>query len=88
MLKLDSSVIEKYIQDKSHTNLDKNLEYLAKISKYNIKYDLIKPAIESRKRASDDAQFNQQDEVNKLNSQTHTFTDKDFEDFEKSYFNR
>jgi hypothetical protein len=80
-----SSLIEKYIKKKNQTNLEKNLSYLNKISKRSVKYDLIKPALDKSARgAHSSAELMEDSEVNNQS----VFTEEDFTNFEKFYFNK
>ena len=74
------TLIEKYRQDSKKNNLDANLDYLSRISRPVIKYNLIESAI-SKQRKTVDKKQKKQDEPT-------VFTEEDFKSFEKSYFNR
>ena len=75
------NLIEKYCQLNNKSNLDSNLIYLKKISKPVVNYDLIKLAL------GDTAKTKNKIEAPKKNEES-VFTEKDFKEFEKSYFRK
>lgn len=79
--KNQKSLIEKYYQKINKSNLDENLLYLKKISKPVAKYDLIRPALEKKLKTKTSKEETEKDEPT-------AFTDEDFKNFAKSYFNR
>ncbi|CAF0909668.1 unnamed protein product [Brachionus calyciflorus] len=76
--KVSKSLVEKYSDKKikKANLLEKNLAYLKKISKPVVKYDLIEPALNSKRK--------QKKEIRK--EEESVFTEEDFKNFEKSYF--
>lgn len=76
------SLIEKYRQESKKNNLEANLKFLNRISKPIIKYDLIESAIANKSVNKKDNK-----DKKKLEEQS-VFTEEDFKNFEKAYFNR
>ncbi len=74
------TLIERYRHDMQQSNLEANLLYLKKISKPVASFDLIRSAMEKRGPTKTKAQV-KEDEPS-------VFTDDDFKNFAKSYFNR
>ena len=79
--KNQKSLIEKYYQKINKSNLDDNLLYLKKISKPVANYDLISSALEKKPKSKSNTEDIEKDEPT-------AFTDEDFKNFAKSYFNR
>jgi hypothetical protein len=78
------TLIEKYRQECKKNNLETNLKFLNKISKPIIKYDLIESAISKKSiNKKDNKDKNKQESEEKS-----VFTEEDFRNFEKAYFNR
>jgi hypothetical protein len=77
--KRPKSLIEQYCQQINHSNLESNLAFLKKIAKPVGKFDLIRGAVE--KTSSRPIAKKQEEEES-------VFTDADFANFSKSYFNR
>lgn len=78
------SLIEKYRQESKKNNLEANLKFLNRISKPIIKYDLIESAIANKSVNKKD---NKDKKKQELEEQS-VFTEEDFKNFEKAYFNR
>ena len=64
-------------------NLDANLAYLKKISRPVANYELIRSALDSNKLQAKKSIKKDDD-----NDEASVFTEEDFKNFEKSYFNK
>jgi hypothetical protein len=73
-------LIEKYCQLNKKSNLDSNLMYLKRISKPVVNYDLIKTALGDK--------FTSKVPKAKVQKEESVFTEKDFKDFQKTYFGK
>jgi len=82
--KLNQSLVEKYCIEKNKNNMEKNLEMLKKLSKPVIKYETIRSAILDKKNLPTNAK---KEMPNKKEDESF-FTEQEFKDFEKSYFNK
>ena len=76
-------MIEKYHEEKKKSNLDKNLSIIKNISKPVVKFDTIRSAILDKRTL--DALSRKQPPKKENES---VFTEQDFKEFEKTYFNK
>ena len=79
--KKPKSLLEKYCQEVNKNNLDVNLAYLKKISRPVANYELIRSALDSNKLQAKKS-------IKKDDDEASVFTEEDFKNFEKSYFNK
>lgn len=81
--KANKSLVEKLVQEKNKNNLEKNLNILKKISRPVVKFETIRSAVLD-KRTLDSLD---KKEVN-TNADESFFTEQEFKEFEKTYFNK
>lgn len=76
--KTSLSLVEKFYEKKSKKSalLKNNLQYLKKISKPVVKYDLIETVLNTRSKPKE----------SEKRPEESVFTEEDFKNFEKSYF--
>ena len=73
------TLIESYRDESKINNVQKNLDFIKKISRPVVDYETIASAVSVRKIEKPNK---------KVSNESSVFTEEDFKSFEKSYFNR
>ena len=74
------------MQKRNKNNLEKNLSIIKKLSKPVIRFDTIRAAVLDKQTL--EAISKKQKTINKKTDEESFFTEQEFKDFEKSYFNK
>ena len=74
------------MQERNKNNLEKNLSIIKKLSKPVIRFDTIRAAVLDKQTL--EAISKKQKTINTKTDQESFFTEQEFKDFEKSYFNK